>query len=398
MKAETAVEQAPKLLVIDDDKGITDLFRLIAEELMFDYYCVHEFEEISQAYKSISPDVIFLDLKLPGHDGVEALGLLAELGCKSKIYIVSGLDKTTLESAGELGRLDNLNIQGTLKKPFLIEDVESMLIEESDSSSSFTSDSLQDLFGPGEFRIYYQPCLKLQDTGNTELRDLEIKTLWATREEESAIPDWIISRKLESDDRAAELSKEILAKALHAHAPLSKDDAYGYFYAPHSKLFSDVSFPGFLSRLLDENGLRADQLTLGIHETNILRDSQEILNIVTRLRINGFNISVEITNADTVELDLLLHLPVNELRLCADLTATITKSVDAEFEISTLIAACNKRDVLTRADGVDNEKLLSFLTNCGCTSAQGMLLSHPLKLQQIANYILNLSESKSILE
>ena len=394
MKAETAVEHAPKLLVIDDDKGITDLFRLIADELLFDYYCVHEFEEISQAYKNISPDIIFLDLKLPGHDGVEALGLLANLGCKSKIYIVSGLDKATLESAGELGRLDNLNIQGTLKKPFLIEDVEKMLIEETDSSSSFTSDSLQDLFGPGEFRIYYQPCLQLQETSNPGLRDLEITTQWATREEESVIPEWIVSRKLEGNDQAAELSKAILTKALHAHASLSTDGAYGYFYAPHSELFTDVSFPRFLSTLLDENGLRADQLTLGIHETDILKDSQEILNVITRLRINGFNISVEITNADTVQLDLLLHLPVNELRLCPDLIATIAKSVDAEFEISTLIAACNKRDVLTRADGVDSEDLLRFLVDCGCTSAQGKFLSPPLKLNQVEDHVLNLSKKR----
>lgn len=393
MISETAVEEAPKLLVIDDDKGVTDLFKMIAQELQFEFHCVHEFDDITDAYKSISPDIIFLDLKLPGHDGVEVLQLLSRLGCKTKIYIVSGLDQSTLESAGALGRLDHLNIVGTLKKPFLIDDVERMLLQETNSSSSFTSEALQELFGPGEFRLYFQPGIVLQQSDRLSISDLEISAQWSSQSGDATIPDWLIMRKLENSGSAIEHSKALLRQALESHASFNNKYPCGLYYRPHSHLFSDSDFPLFITEICEQSDIPPSKLTLGIHENDMLSDSQDILNVVTRLRINGFNISVEISSTETNQLDALLHLPVNELRLCPELIATITRSVDAEFEISTLISACNKRDIATRADGITNEKLLRFLVDCGCTTGQGKHISRPLAHHDLDEFVEQLRNS-----
>lgn len=386
-------EQAPKLLVIDDDNGVTDIFKMIAQELQFDFQCVHGFEDITDAYLAFVPDIIFLDLKLPGHDGVEVLQLLSKLGCKSKIYIVSGLDQSTLESASALGRLDKLNIKGTLKKPFLIDDVERMLLEETDSSASFTSSNLQELFGPGEFRLYFRPGITLQDTDNLNLRDLEISASWTSDKDSSAIPNWLIARKLESEEQASEHSKTVLSKAVELISGLRNKIQCGLYFYPHSELFSDSEFPFYISELVKKFNIPPGSLTLGIHESEILGKSQEVLNIVTRLRISGFNISVEITGTDTDALGTLLHLPINEMRLCPELTATITRSVDAEFEISTLISACKKRGIATRADGIADESLLRFLSECGCTIGHGKHLAHPLRHQELEAFVAQLDGS-----
>lgn len=396
MISETAVDPAPKLLVIDDDTGVTDIFKAIAKELHFDCHCVHEFDDIAKAFTSVAPDIIFLDLKLPGHDGVEVLHLLSQLGCKTKIYIVSGLDQSTLESAGALGRLDQLNIVGTLRKPFLIEDVERMLIEETDSSASFTSETLQELFGPGEFRLYFQPGLNLQDSDKPAINDLEISAQWASQSGGTSIPDWLILRKLENSGIATEHSKLVLKKALETHSCFKGKHPCGLYFAPHSDLLTDSDFPAFLADLCRKFDIPPNNFTIGIHEDEMLSDSQEILNVVTRLRINGFNISVEISSADTQQLDSLLHLPINELRLCPELVATLSRSIDAEFEISTLISACRKRDIATRADGIANEKLLQFLMDCGCTIGQGKHFSRPLKHQDLEPFVEQLGDTSYV--
>lgn len=393
MISETAVHPAPKLLVIDDDKGVTDIFKMIAQELQFDFHCVHEFDDIANAYKTVAPDIIFLDLKLPGHDGVEVLRFLSQLRCKSKIYIVSGLDQTTLQSAGALGRLDHLNIVGTLKKPFLIDDVENMLLEQTNSSASFTSETLQELFGPGEFKLFFQPGLLLNESEALTISDLEITAQWESQSGGASIPDWLIMRKLENSGIATEHSKTVLQKALESHASFKGKHPCGLYFAPHCEMFSDSDFPLFIADICRKYDIAPKQLTLGIHENEMLSDTPEILNVVTRLRINGFNISVEISSADTQQLDTLLHLPVNELRLCPELVATLSRSVDAEFEISTLISACRKRDIATRADGIANENLLRFLVDCGCTTGQGKHFSRPLRHQDLDKFVAQLRGS-----
>ena len=105
MRIEFETGKLPRLLVIDDDEGITDFIKNVTEEMNFSVNCVHDYESIGNTYNEFNPDIIFLDLCLPGYDGVEVLHFLADMGCKSKIFLISGIDKITLNSAGDVGKL-----------------------------------------------------------------------------------------------------------------------------------------------------------------------------------------------------------------------------------------------------------------------------------------------------
>lgn len=77
------------ILVIDDDPGVRGAFKLILEE---EGYTVREAENgtdgIAMAQAS-RPDLIFLDLRMPGIDGVETLRRLKALDSTLNIYIVT---------------------------------------------------------------------------------------------------------------------------------------------------------------------------------------------------------------------------------------------------------------------------------------------------------------------
>lgn len=78
-----------KILVIDDDPSVRGAYNLILSEAS---YTVREAEnglqgiEMAQAER---PDLIFLDLKMPGIDGVETLRRLKALDPTLNIYIVT---------------------------------------------------------------------------------------------------------------------------------------------------------------------------------------------------------------------------------------------------------------------------------------------------------------------
>lgn len=77
------------ILVIDDDPAVRGAFKLILED---EGYTVSEAETGAQGIemvKSKRPDLIFLDLRMPGIDGVETLRRLKAIDETLNVYIVT---------------------------------------------------------------------------------------------------------------------------------------------------------------------------------------------------------------------------------------------------------------------------------------------------------------------
>lgn len=60
-----------KILVVDDDTNISELINLYLTKECFDVKCVEDGESALEAMKSFAPNLILLDLMLPGIDGYQ---------------------------------------------------------------------------------------------------------------------------------------------------------------------------------------------------------------------------------------------------------------------------------------------------------------------------------------
>lgn len=60
-----------KILIVDDDTNISELISLYLTKECFETMCVEDGESALDAFKSFSPDLILLDLMLPGMDGYQ---------------------------------------------------------------------------------------------------------------------------------------------------------------------------------------------------------------------------------------------------------------------------------------------------------------------------------------
>jgi CheY-like chemotaxis protein len=61
----------PKALVVDDDTGIIEILRLALEKSQFDVVTATSGPEALEIARSEKPDVILLDMMMPGMDGSE---------------------------------------------------------------------------------------------------------------------------------------------------------------------------------------------------------------------------------------------------------------------------------------------------------------------------------------
>jgi two-component system response regulator (stage 0 sporulation protein F) len=107
-----------EIVVVDDDQGILESF----DVMLGDDYPLVTLDnglEAIEYVKSHKPKLIFLDIKMPGMNGIEVLKRLRQDKVDSAVVIVTATTKLHYEDeAKELG------ITGYLHKPFEVDDVE----------------------------------------------------------------------------------------------------------------------------------------------------------------------------------------------------------------------------------------------------------------------------------
>ena len=74
-----------KILIVDDDENIAELISLYLTKECFDTQIVHDGEEALQTFERFEPDLILLDLMLPGIDGYQ---VCREVRAKSQTPII----------------------------------------------------------------------------------------------------------------------------------------------------------------------------------------------------------------------------------------------------------------------------------------------------------------------
>jgi len=117
----------PQLLLIDDEPSLAAFVAHAAEECGFEATLTSEDRAFREKFVAHRPDMVALDLGMPGMDGVELLRFLADQDFRAPVLIISGFDRRVLESAFRLGEALGLTMAGPLEKPVRLEELEDLL-------------------------------------------------------------------------------------------------------------------------------------------------------------------------------------------------------------------------------------------------------------------------------
>ncbi|HEY8434829.1 MAG TPA: response regulator [Sphingomicrobium sp.] len=117
----------PRLLLIDDEPSLAEFLASAAQESGFDPVITGRDDEFRESFLQRTPDMVALDLGMPGMDGVELIRFLADQDYDAPVLIVSGFDRRVLESAFRLGEALGLTMVGPVEKPVRFEVLEEML-------------------------------------------------------------------------------------------------------------------------------------------------------------------------------------------------------------------------------------------------------------------------------
>jgi DNA-binding response OmpR family regulator len=116
-----------KIMAVDDEPDITKLIEKILKKAGYNVTTCNSGKECLEKYKKEKPDLVLLDVMMPGMDGWEVYKQIKKINKAQKICFLTAV---TLESDARK-KMDELKVSDYLTKPFdppeLIERVKTVL-------------------------------------------------------------------------------------------------------------------------------------------------------------------------------------------------------------------------------------------------------------------------------
>jgi DNA-binding response OmpR family regulator len=112
-----------KLLIIDDEADVCDFTKGFFEKRGFHVDCARDAQEGLSLLKELKPDIVLLDVKMPGMNGIEALKQIKLIAPSTIVIMVTAVDDIhKVNEAKSLGARDYLT------KPLILEELESKVV------------------------------------------------------------------------------------------------------------------------------------------------------------------------------------------------------------------------------------------------------------------------------
>ncbi len=112
-----------RLLVIDDEPAFCRFVQQLAEREGYDVIVAPNGDAFKRAYLDFRPTAIIVDLIMPDVEGFELIRYLADAGCSSRIFVISGYNPDYPRLAKAVAGSRGLTSVETLTKPISAADL-----------------------------------------------------------------------------------------------------------------------------------------------------------------------------------------------------------------------------------------------------------------------------------
>jgi EAL domain-containing protein (putative c-di-GMP-specific phosphodiesterase class I)/ActR/RegA family two-component response regulator len=379
-------------LVVDDDP----VFRALAEDLFLDagvedVACAADGKEALARINTGRPvDLLLTDLNMPTHDGVSLIRALSEQRFGGKVLIVSGESNPVIESVTKLARMQGLNIVGSVRKPLTLELVVAALADRPPAPPPetrhmpATPSLLAAAIERGALHPFFQAKVSLKDgriCGAEALaRIAETQTSMAS----PAAYVELAERNNRIDELTIAMTRLVARYARGFHVAGAQ--------LPVSINISPVSlkrldFPDVLAEAVESAGVPCSQVTLEVTETRLLEYGAGVIDVLARMRLKGFGLSVDDFGTGYSNIDRLRMYPFTELKVDQSFTRGALTDRFARACVESSVRLARELDLKVVAEGVETEAMWSFLADLGVDEAQGFLMSRPLPAAEFARLL-----------
>ncbi len=386
-----------KILVLDDEPFMLKLLGQILARLGYRSVTTCDSGRVALGLVDNPfrcPDLILLDINMPEMDGVEFVRHLVEHHYSGALILVSGENERVLQSVGKLVQAHKITGLGNLSKPVMPELLEALIRTWLPPSSAaietatriYGAEELRAAIANGELVNHYQPKVVVA-TG--EVVGVETLVRWRHPRDGLVFPNQFIGIA-EHRSLIDELTRVVLAGAL-AQARRWQDAGLALRVAVNLSMenLASLNFLDYLVDVTAEAGVAPQEMMLEVTESCLMQDPRVPLEVLTRLHLKRFGLSIDDFGTGNSSLTQLRDIPFDELKIDHSFVhgACANDTQRAMFDASLGLAKQLGMDVV--AEGVEDQADWDFLREQGCDLAQGYFIARPMPAEDMPDWLVD---------
>ncbi|WED20797.1 EAL domain-containing response regulator [Vibrio sp. JC009] len=381
-------------IVIDDDDFILQQTAVILKQLGIKEVtgCIDGEQALSHIDSEMTFDIAIIDLNMPVMDGIEVLRNLAERDYSGAIILLSGEDERILRTAQNLANAHKLKVIGAIAKPLCLESLQNQLKAYrppqtfSSRKTDFpdTYDELSIGLEQQEIIPYFQPQVRVSDKS---VASVEILARWM-HPESGLVPPGIFIPIAEEHGIIDLLTEQVLKQALAVYSQWRKA---GYDFTMGMNLSADsldiMDLPEKIAAMCEEHEVPCESLVLEITEGRVIHSQITSLDVLTRLRLKGFKLSIDDFGTHYSNMAQLNNIPFTELKIDREFVHKAADNPATSAILETSIQLAKKLNMTTVAEGVEDQADWDHVASTGCDLVQGYFIARPASAEDITSWL-----------
>jgi two-component system sensor histidine kinase/response regulator len=342
--------------------------------------------------KSTAPDFLICDLSMAGMDGISFLRLIAEEEYQGGIIVLSSSDKSVMRAAENLVKAYGLNLLASLNKPFVATKMVQALNTQGNllakrptfaKTTVLTLEELHDGLNNHHIDIFFQPKVSIK---NNHIKGVECLARWRHPSRGLLYPDAFINA-IEEHRLIDAFTIEILRLSA-AQLRIWNDQGHSFCLAVNISMdnLNQADLPEQFEKIVLEAGLQPSQFVLELTESRLMANLTLSLEVLTRLRLKGFALSIDDFGTGFSTMENLKQLPFTELKIDRSF---VNNAYNDEAAIAILNSSIQLGKIFHLnlvAEGVENQQDWDLIAQSGCDDIQGYFLTKPLPADEFLNW------------
>jgi EAL domain-containing protein (putative c-di-GMP-specific phosphodiesterase class I)/AmiR/NasT family two-component response regulator len=335
------------------------------------------------------PDVVLVDLDMPGMDGIEFIGHVAQRRLARGVALVSALDPALLNTVQTMTRAYGLRVLGIVEKPLTADKLHGVLLsyeerlqdDDDEEPAEVALDDVRAALLRGELLPWFQPQVEF---GNGKVVSVEALARWRRSDGHIVRPMQFVPL-LEREGLAQRLTDLMLEQACQWKRRWDEQGLRLHLSVNVSaSTLADPAAADHYQQMVQDHGVDPREVVLEITESSLMADAARGLGVLARLRLKGFGLSIDDFGTGYSSLAQLSQIPFTELKIDQGFVSGAHTDPRKRAVIEASLELARKLELEVVAEGVETTEDWQMLAELGCGMAQGYLIAKPVPGEELA--------------